>query len=85
MRTRVSIERRRHSVDVTQLFTIAMILAFLETAAAEGTSQLGVNQDLIVDAFSVGGVDRSDTVLSVDIETAGEVINIFINSGHRHR
>ncbi len=68
-----NVTRLRSSI---QLLLVASAIGISPSAIAEGTAQLGVNQDLIVDGFSIAGVDRSETVLFVDIETPGEVINI---------
>lgn len=57
------------------LMGAALILSSPE-GWAEGTAQVGANQDLTVDPYNIGGVDRVDTVLYVDIENAGEVINV---------
>ncbi len=45
-------------------------------ALAEGTSQVGVDQDLTVDDYTADSLVRQGTVLFLDVENPGEVINI---------
>ncbi|MBN2717861.1 MAG: hypothetical protein JXX14_18580, partial [Deltaproteobacteria bacterium] len=78
----------KHSAVLLRYLTLVsvavVILGYAGLTRAEGTYQVGANQDLIVEDFNMNG-DRTGTTLKVYITEVGEVINIVAgnnNSGN---